>query len=336
MSEICLYGKMLFYTENYMRNLKSLLYQFGVSLCLGVTMLEAGNDNLIPMRTALHPAFNHCLIQTSQGKVALLDSNPNLKSDQPTIIFIHGHCTNKEFFNKQLGSSLFSNYRLITLDLPGYGESEPPKDPQKIYSFPGFASVVTEVIQTMKLNNIVIVGWSLGGHVALELTSSLLQLRGLLITGTPPIEISLTGLGKGFKALDPKIFECFGKGNLSYEEAQLLATVSGYDFSKEKEFLVDAILQTDEGAKTIYPRSIVLGIGQNEVKIVNEWSKPIAVVAGEQDIAINNYYITNEVRFKNLWEGRVHVIPKGGHAVFMDCPEEFNLILERFVKNVFE
>ena len=121
-------------------------------------MLEARNDNLTPMRTSLHPAFSHCLIQTSHGNIALLDSNPNLKSDHPTIIFIHGHCTNKEFFNKQLSSSLFLNYRLIALDLPGYGESEPPKDPQKIYSFPGFASVVTEVIQTMKLNNIVIVG----------------------------------------------------------------------------------------------------------------------------------------------------------------------------------
>ena len=69
-------------------------------------MLEAGNDNLIPMKTSLHPALKHCLIETSQGKIALLDSNPNLKSDDPTIIFIHGHCTNKEFFNKQLGSSM--------------------------------------------------------------------------------------------------------------------------------------------------------------------------------------------------------------------------------------
>ncbi len=282
------------------------------------------------------PDFKHYLVETSQGKVAILDSNPNLTVDHPTLIFIHGHCTNKEFFNKQLGSSLFANYRQIALDLPGYGESEPPKDPQKIYSIPGFASIVAEVIQIMKLHNIVIVGWSLGGHVALELTSLLSQLRGLLITGTPPIEISLTGLSRGFTALDPKIFECFGKGNLSYEEAQSLATISGYDFSKEKEFIVDAILQTDEGAKTIYPYSIALGIGQDEVNIVNKWSKPIAVIAGEQDIAINNEYITNEVNFKNLWEGRVHVIPKGGHAVFLDYPEEFNFILHRFCKNVFE
>lgn len=319
-----------------MRSLKKILFWFAAGLFFVANTLEAGNKNFIAPSTVNQADFKHRWIKISQGRIALLDSKPDLKSDDPTIIFIHGHCTNKEFFSKQLESSLFSNYRLIALDLPGYGESEPPKDPQKIYSLPGFASVVAEIIRTLKLNNIVIVGWSLGGHVALELTSFLPQLRGLLITGTPPIEISLKGLSQGFKKLDPKIFECFGKGNLSYEEAQVFATVSGYDFSKEKEFLVDAILETDEGAKTIYPHSLALGIGQNEVKIVSEWSKPIAVVAGELDIVINNDYIMNEVKFRNLWEERVNVIPKGGHAVFIDCPEEFNLVLYRFSRNIFE
>lgn len=69
MSKVCLYDKMLFHTEEYMRNLKSVLYQFGVSLCLGVSMLEAENDNLVPIETALHPAYEHYLIETSQGKV---------------------------------------------------------------------------------------------------------------------------------------------------------------------------------------------------------------------------------------------------------------------------
>lgn len=302
-----------------MQSLKKNLSKFALGLCLGGNMLEA---------------LTHEVIETSQGKIALLDSNPGFKGNDPTIIFIHGHCTNKEFFKNQLASPLFSNYRLIALDLPGNGKSEPPKDPQKIYNIPGFASVVAEIIETMKLNNVVIVGWSLGGHIALELTSSLPHLRGLLITGSPPIEISLTGFGQGFKAVDPKILQCFGKGNLSYKEAQLLATVSGYDYSKEKEFLVDAILQTDEAAKTIYPHSIALGIGQNEVKIVNEWPKPIAVIAGEHDIAVNNEYIINEVKFKNLWEGQVHIIPKSGHAVFIDCPDEFNQIMVRFFQHI--
>ena len=292
--------------------------------------------NLTKLRASFYTAFKHQTIEISQGEIALWDSNPEFKSDDPAVIFIHGHCANKEFFDKQLKSPSLLNYRLIALDLPGYGESPPPKQAEKVYSFSGFADVVTEVVQAMKLNNLVIVGWSLGGHVALELTSRLPQLKGLLITGTPPIEISSVGLSKGFKALDPKILGSFGKGNLSHEEAQLFATISGYDFSKEKAFIVEAILETDEGAKTIYPSSIARGIGENELNIVNEWHGPIAVIAGEQEVAINNDYLLHEVKFRNLWEGKVHMISKGGHGVFMECPNAFNLIMERFFLDMFQ
>lgn len=274
-------------------------------------------------------------VETSQGKMAIWDTQPHSESLRPTVIFIHGHCTNKSFFLNQLTSPLFVEYRLIALDLPGYGRSNPPNDPQKVYSFPGFADVVSEVIDLMKLDNVIVVGWSLGGHVALELTSRLLQLKGLLITGTPPIEISAEGLSRGFKIANPKILECFGKGNLTYEEAELLATISGYDYSEEKKFIVDAVMHTDEGAKTIYPQSILKGIGQNELKIVSQWPLPIAVIVGEQDAGINNDYIIKEVEFKNLWRDKVHVISNAGHAVFMERPDEFNLILESFLKEVF-
>jgi len=156
-----------------------------------------------------------------------------------------------------------------------------------------------------------------------------------LITGTPPIEISAQGLSRGFKVANPKILECFGKGNLTYEEAELFATIAGYDYSKEKKFIVDAIMQTDDRAKTIYPQSILKGVGQNELKIVNKWPFPIAVIAGEQDAGINNDYIIQQVKFKNLWREKVHVIPNAGHAVFMEKPVEFNTILEQFFQEVF-
>mgnify|MGYP002135284802 CR=1 FL=1 len=273
--------------------------------------------------------------ETSQGKIAILDTKPHSAKKAPTAIFIHGHCTNKEFFSHQFNSPLLASYRIIALDLPGYGKSSPPKDPQKVYSFPGFADVVTEVIHGLQLENLIVVGWSLGGHVALELTSRLSHLRGLLLTGTPPIEISAEGLNRGFKISDPKVLECFGKGNLTYAEAELLATISGYDYSEEKKFLVDAILQTDEGAKTIYPQSILQGVGQDEVKIVGECPLPIAVIAGEQEAGINNDYILHEVKFKNLWRQKVHLISNAGHAVFMEQPIAFNTILKQFFQEVF-
>lgn len=274
-------------------------------------------------------------IQTSQSKIAYYDSNPNGNHQDPAVVFIHGHCTNQTFFSSQVNSPLFKSYRIITLDLPGYGKSSPPKDPEKVYSFPGYAQAVAEVIHHLPLENIAIVGWSLGGHVGLELTQMLPQLKGLAITGTPPIEISQSGFSKGFRTPDPEVLKLFGKADLTRKEAELLATISGYDYTKEKEFLVDAILDTDEGAKTIYPASIAKGVGKNELDIVKNWPNPIAVIAGENESAVNNEYIINEVKFRNLWNNKVHIIKDAGHALFIEKPEEFNQILSLFLEDLF-
>jgi pimeloyl-ACP methyl ester carboxylesterase len=105
------------------------------------------------------PSSHYRFIETSQGIVAVWDSKPNTVNSIPTIVLIHGHCTNKGFFVKQLISPLFERYRLVAIDLPGYGKSSPPKNPERTYSFPGYASVVAEVIDLMKLDHhLVVVG----------------------------------------------------------------------------------------------------------------------------------------------------------------------------------
>lgn len=267
---------------------------------------------------------------TSFGSLSVWEENRGMSC---SLLFLHGHCTNKSFFNKQMNADIFKSYHRIAIDLPGYGESAPPINPLKTYSFPGFAEAITGVVNQLSIKKLIIVGWSLGGHVALEMVSKLPQLVGLLITGTPPFEVSLQGIQKGFKALEPEIMACFGKKEISMEEAKLLAKVSGYDGSEEKKFLVDAILATDKGARFLYPQSIINGIGQNQCDIIAKWDKPIAVVAGENDIAINYDYVRNELHFKNLWRNKVHVLANAGHAVILDQPEAFNLVIKEFVED---
>lgn len=274
--------------------------------------------------------------EISCGNIAYWDSRPEANPLDPAIVFIHGHLTNKQFFASQRDSSLLSEYRLIFLDLPGYGESDAPSDPEKTYSWPGYADSVAELVQSLGLKNVMVVGWSLGGHVGLELTSRLDEMKGLFIFGTPPIPISEEGFSRGFRIIDPKIGACFGKGNLTPEEVELLARGAGYDGSKDKQFIVDAIHQTDEGAKVIYPRSILNGVGQNELEIVQKWPRPIAVIAGADELLVNNDYIMNEVPFRNLWRGEVQLIEKGGHFVHMEQPQMLNELIREFAQDIFK
>ncbi|KTC65042.1 lipolytic protein (plasmid) [Legionella adelaidensis] len=267
---------------------------------------------------------------TSVGNLSVWEENRGMPC---SLLFLHGHCTNKNFFNQQMNADIFKSYHRIAIDLPGYGESAPPIEPLKTYSYPGFAEAVTEVVNQLTIKKLIIVGWSLGGHVALEMTSRIPQLAGLLITGTPPFEVSLQGMQKGFKALSPEIMACFGKKDISVAEAKLLAKPCGYDGSEEKKFLIDAVLATDEGARFLYPQSIINGIGRNQCDIIAEWEKPIAVVAGEKDSAINYDYVRNELHFKNLWRNKVHTLANAGHAIMLDEPDAFNLLIKEFVED---
>jgi pimeloyl-ACP methyl ester carboxylesterase len=94
------------------------------------------------------------------------------------------------------------------------------------------------------------------------------------------------------------------------------------------------VLATDEEARFLYPQSIINGIGRNQCDIIAEWDRPIAVVAGENDIAINYDYVRNELRFKNLWRSNVHMIGNAGHAVMLDQPGAFNILIKEFTEDI--
>jgi pimeloyl-ACP methyl ester carboxylesterase len=63
-------------------------------------------------------------------------------------------------------------------------------------------------------------------------------------------------------------------------------------------------------------------------------AEPIAVIAGQDDPAINNDYIINEVSFANLWRSQVHLIPGAGHAPHYHQSEAFNALLAAFLNKL--
>ena len=53
-----------------------------------------------------------------------------------------------------------------------------------------------EVLDLLGLREVVVVGWSLGGHIALEMASQFSGIKGLLISGAPPV--SRHNMAEGF------------------------------------------------------------------------------------------------------------------------------------------
>jgi pimeloyl-ACP methyl ester carboxylesterase len=97
-----------------------------------------------------------------------------------TIVFLHGWGQNIEMM-KPLGESFKNDYNLLYIDLPGFGQSE---EPNKVYTVYDYVYLLKKMYESLKLEDITLVGHSFGGKISL-LYSSLYEVNKLVVMGSP-------------------------------------------------------------------------------------------------------------------------------------------------------
>jgi len=81
-----------------------------------------------------------------------------------TLLFVHGWAINKSYWQDQV--AYFRNrYRVVTIDLPGFGQSGKNR---KDWSVAEFGTDVDSVMSQLNLKNVVLIGHSMSGDVVLE------------------------------------------------------------------------------------------------------------------------------------------------------------------------
>jgi pimeloyl-ACP methyl ester carboxylesterase len=88
--------------------------------------------------------------------------------DGPEILFIHGFSQSHLSWSRQFGGELAHSFRMITYDIRGHGGSDKPLDGVYYRDHKRWANEVKSVIETAKLKNPVLVGWSYGGRIIAE------------------------------------------------------------------------------------------------------------------------------------------------------------------------
>ncbi len=263
---------------------------------------------------------------STHGDISVLDSGGPGKA----VLFIHGNSCCKEVFTRQFESELTKKYRLITFDLPGHGQSAKAINPEKTYHYDGYSALLIELIQELRLENPYIVGWSLGGHVALNALAKGQAFAGILLTGAPPIELNYDGFKKGWLPM-PGVMQLWSKERFSLEDAELFLNGVNCRFDLKKDsFILEAVLKADARGRTLLLRSLVNNPFANQKTLVETDTTPLCIVQGTED-RVNLDYLKNEVKYKNLFNGKIYEIQGAGHTVFWEEPKVFNTILEDFL-----
>jgi len=237
-----------------------------------------------------------------------------------TLLFIHGLANYAVVWKKNI-AYLKDQYRCVAIDLPGNGLSD--KNDHK-FTMAFFADTVYHLIQELDLKNVVLVGHSMGGQVAM---TALLKhpkcAEGLILCAPAGFE--------PFTALDKTLYYAtlYMLDHISSDEHSLRKTIetSFYNNYKQGESIVAELVSLMRTYKPGYYRKMVEAcirsmLEEPVLKRLGEINVPALVLFGKRDALIPNKLIHHTTTEQVAHEGAkqipnciLQMIPDCGHFV---------------------
>ena len=126
-------------------------------------------------------------------------------SEKKALVFVHGYSCSSEYWWPQL--EYFSkNYTTVAVDLAGHGESGLNR---KEYSMEAFGDDVKSVIEHLDLNQVVLIGHSMGGPVIVKAARSLGTKTRLIIGVDTFHDLTTEGIGGFARIAVNTMFQLF-------------------------------------------------------------------------------------------------------------------------------
>lgn len=89
------------------------------------------------------------------------------KGEGDLVVLLHGWGSNITLFDSMI-NLLSLKYRVVAMDMPGFGESEEPKEP---WDVDGYVDFVLEFLKKYDFKKVTLLGHSFGGRVIIKLCS---------------------------------------------------------------------------------------------------------------------------------------------------------------------
>jgi pimeloyl-ACP methyl ester carboxylesterase len=251
--------------------------------------------------------------------------------DKPALLWIHG--LSGEWQNWLLNIPAFMDrYRCIAPDLPGFGESELPRED---ISIPGYARTVDALCDQLGVENPTVIGNSMGGFVGAELAISLPTRVSKLVL------VSAAGLSTEYRRAEPLL--------VGARLWTLVTTRSGAQAEavvrrpRLRRLLLGGVVRYPEKLSGPLAWELVQGASKpgfiQGLKANLEYSYrdrlaqievPTLIVWGRNDMVVP---VGDAARYERLIGPNAHkvIFEDTGHVPMIERPSRFNALLEKFL-----
>jgi pimeloyl-ACP methyl ester carboxylesterase len=241
----------------------------------------------------------------------------------PTVLMLHGIGGGHLAFAPQVETLASAGYRAVAWDMPGYGHSAPIEP----YTFKGLAQSCVQLIESLKSEQVILVGHNMGGMVAQEVVARRPDLVSRLV---------LCGTSAAFDNSDDA-------SQREYVSARTAALDAGQSMAELAETLVPQMVgpgSLPEGVRlathcmglvpaATYRRALECIVTFDRRRNLADIHVPTLLVAGEHD---RNAPPPMMKAMADAIAGSTYIVMKGvGHLQNLEAPDDFDGLLLNFL-----
>ena len=272
-------------------------------------------------------------------KIAINDSLTIAYKEQgegkKTFLMVHGLGGNLTHWN----NNFIENQHCIAIDLPSYGLSTMKNFQFNTDLLDFYAETIVAFIQQKKLKNVVLMGHSMGGQIAIiTALKNHKSVKKLILVSSSGFETFEDNEAKALMSFSkPETFK-----NQNEATIRMGFKRNFYEMPTSTETLIqDRLIMAKCENFNPYFQAVAGGVkGMLEHPVRKELNKiiiPTLIVFGENDELIPNKFLHKSVTInqvanigKNIPNVKIVLVPKAGHLVMYEQSQIFNQLVKRF------
>lgn len=250
------------------------------------------------------------------------------------ILLVHGWMCSSKFWQKNV-PELAKEFRVVTLDLRGYGKSSKALSGHTIGQY---ARDIRALIEHLELQDVVLAGWSLGGSVVLSYYEQFRRnggLKALALIDAAPFPFSPANWNShalknyNYDAMHAMFAACTG-GPKEFAAAFATRMLKEKASNTRIDWIVTELLKTPTWiAEAAYSDFVM----SNYAKILPSIEIPVVVFAANSGVFACGIAMGKAIA-DQVPQATFIAFHDAGHMLFYEQPRKFNAAMVAFVKHL--